>query len=217
MYDNEGNYLPQKVVTLNDTTTDTVTGFAKNNVGKEYNKETSDRLVKQITDGESDIMMSERDEAPTFYSQMAKVVDGMKQEKFGAASVVSMLRGKGVKAEEIKWSGIEAFLEGKKSVTKAELLDFIKGSMLQIDEVVLDNTGERAKLPDNYRLEETEDDFGDPMLNLYIDGERRDTFRLAADDSIESTGDSNIWAMDEADLTAQILNYYAGMGYDEAF
>jgi hypothetical protein len=77
--------------------------------------------------------------APTFYSQMAKVVDDVKQEKLGAASVVSMLRGKGVKAEEIKWSGIEQFLEGKKSVTKAELQEFIAGSQLQIEEETLDN------------------------------------------------------------------------------
>ena len=72
--------------------------------------------------------------APTFYSNMAKVVDGVKQEKLGASSVVNMLRGKGVKAEEIKWSGIESFLEGKKSVTKAELQEFVNGSMLQIEE-----------------------------------------------------------------------------------
>ena len=81
--------------------------------------------------------MPKAEPAPTFYSHMARVVDGVKQEKLGAASVVSMLRGKGVKAEEIKWSGIEAFLEGKKSVTKAELQEFIAGSMLQIEEEVL--------------------------------------------------------------------------------
>ena len=75
--------------------------------------------------------------APTFYSQMGKVVEGMKQEKFGASSVISMLRGKGVKAEEIRWSGIQAFLEGKKSVTKAELMEFITGSTLQIEEEIL--------------------------------------------------------------------------------
>ena len=86
--------------------------------------------------GES-ALYSDRDTAPTFYSHMARVVDGVKQEKLGAASVVSMLRGKGVKAEEIKWSGIEAFLEGKKSVTKAELQQFIAGSMLQIEEETL--------------------------------------------------------------------------------
>ena len=81
-----------------------------------------------------------REKAPTFYSYMGTVVAGMKQEKFGAASVVNMLRGKGVKAEEIKWSGIEAWLEGKKSVTKAELQEFIAGSMLQIEEEVREET-----------------------------------------------------------------------------
>lgn len=77
--------------------------------------------------------------APTFYSQMGKVVEGVKQEKLAANSVVNMLRGKGVKAEEIRWSGIVPFLEGKKSVTKQELLDFINGSMLQIGEQMSSN------------------------------------------------------------------------------
>lgn len=75
--------------------------------------------------------------APTYYSQMERVVKGMKQAKFGASSVVSMLRGRGVKAEEIKWSGVEQWLEGKKSVTKDELLEFIAGSELQIEEYEL--------------------------------------------------------------------------------
>ena len=78
--------------------------------------------------------------APTFYSQMERVVEGVKQEKLGAASVVSMLRGKGVKAEEIKWSGIETWLEGKKSVTKQELLEFIRANQLQIEEETLDES-----------------------------------------------------------------------------
>lgn len=81
----------------------------------------------------------ENEPSPVFYSQMAKVVDSVKQEKFGASSVVNMLKGKGVKNEEIKWSGIETWLEGKKSVTKAELLEFIQSSMLQIDEETLTN------------------------------------------------------------------------------
>ena len=94
--------------------------------------------------------------APTFYSQMAKVVDGLKQEKHGAASVISTLRNKGVKAEEIKWSGIEAWLEGKKSVTKAELQEFIAGSMLQIDEEILDNKDRPYTEDQQKRLDEYE-------------------------------------------------------------
>ena len=81
------------------------------------------------------VLFSDRDSyAPTFYSHMGKVIDGIKLEKMGANGVVSYLKGKGVKDEEIKWSGIEAFLEGKKSVTKAELQEFVAGSQLQIVE-----------------------------------------------------------------------------------
>lgn len=78
--------------------------------------------------------------APTFYSHMERVIENTKQEKLGAASVVSMLKGKGVKNEEIKWSGIETFLEGKKSVTKQELLEFMRGNQLQIERVDLRET-----------------------------------------------------------------------------
>lgn len=76
-----------------------------------------------------------RQYAPTFYSKLERVVESQKQDKLGASSVVSMLKGKGVKSEEIKWSGIEAFLDGKKSVTKAELLEFVRDNQLQIDTV----------------------------------------------------------------------------------
>jgi hypothetical protein len=77
--------------------------------------------------------------APTFYSQMGKVIGEMKQDKIGAKDVVRYLTDpkRGVKAEEIRWSGIVPFLEGKKSITKQELLEFINSSMLQIEEETL--------------------------------------------------------------------------------
>lgn len=94
-------------------------------------------LSQRFNSKKKDIRYSDRDNAPTFYSQMGKVVEGMKQEKFAANSIIPMLRGRGVKAEEIRWSGIATWLEGKKSVTKQELMDFINGSMLQIGEEIL--------------------------------------------------------------------------------
>lgn len=81
--------------------------------------------------------VTEREYAPTFYSKLERVIESQKQDKLGASSVVNMLRGKGVKAEEIKWSGIGTFLDGKKSVTKTELLDFLRENQLQIDTVQL--------------------------------------------------------------------------------
>ena len=90
------------------------------------------------------VQYSDRDYAPTFYSHMSNVVDGIKAEKIGADSVVSYLKGRGVKDEEIKWSGIETFLEGKKSVTKAELQEFVQGNQLQIEETILADSVESA-------------------------------------------------------------------------
>ena len=89
--------------------------------------------------------------APTFYSQMGNVIDDIKMEKIGTASIVNYLKGKGIKNDEIKWSGIEAFLEGKKSVTKAELQEFIAGSQLIIEEEMGSGEEEETRW-DDYKL-----------------------------------------------------------------
>lgn len=111
-------------------------------------------------------MHSERGKAPTFYSHMARVIDGVKQQKLGAASVIPMLRGKGVKQEEIKWSGIEQFLEGKKSVTKQELQEFAAGSMLEIEEEVLDDRELPFSEEQSRRIAELEAEHDDIMEDL---------------------------------------------------
>lgn len=134
MYGNDRQYLPQRRVKL-DADPDTAANFAKVNDGRAYDKaksaEMSAELRKRIEDAK---LYSDRDVAPTFYSHMAKVAGGLKQEKLGAASVVSTLTNRGVSAEEIKWSGLDVWLEGKKSVTKAELQEFVEGSMLKVEE-----------------------------------------------------------------------------------
>ena len=122
---------------------------------------TKESRVKALNSVESLKFSMPKVKAPTFYSHMARVVDALKQEKFGASSVLSTLRNKGVKAEEIKWSGIEEWLHGKKSVTKAELQEFIAGSMLQIEEDVLDNkerpyTEDQKKRLDEYEAKREE-------------------------------------------------------------
>ena len=78
--------------------------------------------------------------APMFYSKMENTINewtnGKGQplpEKMSAQQVVGWLKGKGVKDEEIKWSGIVPYLEGKKTVTKDELLGVMAGNELQIE------------------------------------------------------------------------------------
>lgn len=81
--------------------------------------------------------------APEFYSKMERAVEAIKGNKIGAASVVPYLTGRGIKAEEIKWSGISAFLEGRKSVGRDDILEYIKQNRFEIKEEVLqdDNGG----------------------------------------------------------------------------
>lgn len=153
--------------------------------------------------------------APTFYSQMEKVIEGMKQEKFGASSVVSMLRGRGVKVEEIKWSGIETFLEGKKSVTKQELLEFVRANTLNVEvrslgktiDLMDANTGEVYSSWDaayeeavrvaeglGYSEEEVMTDFGltDDNFGFYVhDANTGDDVELLY--VVTNTGDNTRW------------------------
>lgn len=63
---------------------------------------------------------------PGFFSQLQKTV----AKKMPAVATVEQARAiveKGSKAEEVKWSGVIPWLEGKEKVSKKELLDYLKG------------------------------------------------------------------------------------------
>jgi hypothetical protein len=44
---------------------------------------------------------------------------------------------KDLKPEEIEWSGIKSFLEGKEKVNKQELIDYLEANQVQVEDVVL--------------------------------------------------------------------------------
>jgi|GEM_PF-1843987 len=84
-----------------------------------------------------------------FYSKLEREVENFRGQKMGAASVMPYLKGHGVKDEEIKWSGIEQFLEGKRSVDKDELLDFLRENRLDIeDKEIRDEKGRTKYTPE---------------------------------------------------------------------
>lgn len=79
------------------------------------------------------------DWAPEFYSKLNRTVAEWTNdkgrpmpEKMGAGAVIPWLRGRGVKTEEIRWSGLQTWLEGRKSVTKDELAAYLAGNMIDI-------------------------------------------------------------------------------------
>jgi hypothetical protein len=73
-----------------------------------------------------------------FYSGLQKVVDEKMPAKASPQQILSIVNNpQNAKADEVKWSNLEGFLEGKKSVTKQEVLDYLKNEgAVKFEEVV---------------------------------------------------------------------------------
>lgn len=98
------------------------------------------KLVDNQNPTENPDIRYSRELAPVFYSKLEREIEAFKGDKIGAASAVQYLKGKGVKDEDIKWSGITTFLEGKKSVSKSDLIGFLRANRLEVVEEVLDDS-----------------------------------------------------------------------------
>ena len=94
--------------------------------------------------------------APPFYSHLERAISDLKQERLSVEQVEGILR-KGVKADEMKWTGLDDFLAAKKAkneaVTKAELIEFARENAIQVRVLLLGEGGTVAQ-------------FDDPQLNL---------------------------------------------------
>ena len=75
---------------------------------------------------------------PVYYSQLARTIEQkFSGEQMPASQLSAILKSpqSGIKAEELKWSGLEDYLEGKGRVTKTEIQDFLKANQVQVHEV----------------------------------------------------------------------------------
>jgi hypothetical protein len=88
-----------------------------------------------------------------FYSAASKAVDNIAQEKgTGAQFLAQIEKTPGVKKEELLWTGLDDYLKGKKSVTKAEVQEFLNANRVEVQEVQLGdlkfNTQSEYALPE---------------------------------------------------------------------
>jgi hypothetical protein len=75
-----------------------------------------------------------------FYSAAKQAVDAIQQPKgTGAQFLAQISKTSGVKPDEIKWTGLDEFLQSKKSVTKAEVQEYLDKNRVEIKEVTLSN------------------------------------------------------------------------------
>ena len=73
----------------------------------------------------------------TFYSALARAVDAAKREKGTGAEWEATLRNMpGVKTEEIQWTGLKDWLEGRGRVSRAEVADYVAAHRVQLHDVL---------------------------------------------------------------------------------
>lgn len=125
-----------------------------------------------------DIRFRSAEPAPVFYSNAEYAVKAVKQEKATPEQWLKMIeKNGGLKAGENKWLGLSDWLKAsdKKTLTKQEVLDFIKENQIQIEEVVygsLEETPRFKELRNEYKSLLVENDYNnertfDAMVDKY--------------------------------------------------
>jgi hypothetical protein len=75
-------------------------------------------------------------EIKPFYSPTEKALQSIKQEKATPEQWKAMLLKNGAKQAELDWMGFDEFIKGKKSLTKADIQDFVDQNKIEVEDVV---------------------------------------------------------------------------------
>lgn len=86
--------------------------------------------------------------AEPFYSELARQVDNVNMKSGTAQSWKDWIKGlgsKGVKAEEVKWSGLEEWLDLQEGrIRKEQVQEFLRNNGVRVEEVMLGSGGQRT-------------------------------------------------------------------------
>lgn len=88
------------------------------------------------------------EQAPPFYSAVARTIESAKQAKASPEQWLATIRNTpGVKPEELEWLGLEDWLKSQKgSVTKEQIADYVRANQIEVKEVTRANLFEGDEL-----------------------------------------------------------------------
>ena len=101
-----------------------------------------------------------------WYSKLQNLVASKMPNKADPQTVLNLINKGGIKVEEIKYSGLNEFLKGKRNVTKDELLSHLIENQVQIEEVVKGGNSEIT-------VDDLSDWKGAVILDEYEDGDEK--------------------------------------------
>ena len=148
-----------------------------------------------------------------FVSNAARAVEGIKPEKATPEQWLKMIeKAGGLKAGEDKWMGLSDWLKAsdKKTLTKAEVLDFINESMIIINEVHYGVRAEEAAAEQHALLEQRVNERYKEILDSIQDIEDYDEKRTKAFEQLKDELDE--WG-DYVDL--DMYNVYLTFPYED--
>lgn len=116
------------------------------------------QYMKEFQPGLSIKDVSKGKPAAPFFSQLQQLLEQKMPNKADVQTIRNIIRE--AKQDEIKWSGIEDFLQGKDTVNKQELLDYLKTNQVVIKEVVRGGEKEKLTRADILSVTEEETNFG---------------------------------------------------------
>jgi hypothetical protein len=107
-----------------------------------------------------------------FYSAAKQAVDAIQQPKgTGQQFLKQIEKTPGVKPDEIKWTGLDEFLQSKKSVTKAEVQEYLDKNRVEIKEVTLgsNSINDKSKYALPQVMDVIKQNEGDDFERIYLD------------------------------------------------
>jgi GGDEF domain-containing protein len=123
-----------------------------------------DKLFATLQTKETDTgtALFSRSNTPTFYSALSRAIDGIQTKKADPAMWKGMIRNlaqKGVKPDEIEWTGINEWLDLQKGVvTKEQVQDYLNGNGVQVSETLMGlSEPTQYELPDGWYTDQLED------------------------------------------------------------
>jgi hypothetical protein len=85
----------------------------------------------------NDNLMASAGLGPIFKSIVRETAKKLPNKGTGEQIFNTLKNSPGVKSSELKWTGLDDFLKGKKSVTKEEIQDYLKNNTLDVAEIQL--------------------------------------------------------------------------------
>ena len=158
-----------------------------------------------------DIVEREQYRITDFYSQLERVVTDKFPNKMPTQSVKNFLLKHQVKPIEMAWLGIDEFLEGKKSVTKEELQEFVAMNRLELEEVELKDNIPDVREESNWKHQAWGDGVWNidlPMGNAEIDLSEGDGIGIVSIDGDEIGQFNTEDVLFQFDAGAKIVEQY---------